>query len=683
MNRQQTIAELEQLYDQDQRREFRLSLQENTKNKEIELSFFNHFRKFETDVDEMDQVDSVAFLEYKKIKDQEKAQQVSHINAIKQAIRYQKFFLTWERRQTDLGKQGSTPATRFRVDQIKKFKQELELLLETSPEAWDVYYEEQWLNDIKCRATQKLVPVPYVSNTKQKIIQSLEVSQPVYLVGHLGSGKTQLAIEAAVDFTIQNKIQATLETEMDTWFMLNQDCSEQEAMKVFNEKYQYLSHYYEDILVHGTKEEIAAIQPLFISGSHNLTYEDMFVEKTLSLEQQFTHDSFSDYLNVMIEDYREWIKEHENVIQHVTQDEALQLKVQIWKSFSDLLIAKNNTFGTTVKKIEREILIAIKEGRPVIVDELNTIAMQNLIALNDLLQRHVGETAYITGIGPVTIQPGFAFIGTGNLSTQLINYEGTNQLNPAFQSRFVTIEYNYVPQQLNGTLLEQKDPVENELFRVMLSRLAQDSGGIALPNMERNLNELFQLAQLSRLTQNVFMGKWQGEGADEQFTSVELRESVLSIRNIIHVLDQWNSGEEMDLSQALWEGFISSITYPDDQNYILAQAVRFGFFASDEGWNIQAKATGSATTTYQDIRTTVYNYERQKMEYRSIGDVMHLIFGERPQRQKNYPQLEEFIFEKQHTEANLSRKEYEEMNQRLSQLEYLDWLQSQVAQEEE
>lgn len=36
--------------------------------------------------------------------------------------------------------------------------------------------------------------------------------------------------------------------------------------------------------------------------------------------------------------------------------------------------------------------------------------MQNLIALNDILQRHAGNTAYITGIGPVTIQPGFGFI---------------------------------------------------------------------------------------------------------------------------------------------------------------------------------------------------------------------------------------------------------------------------------
>lgn len=52
---------------------------------------------------------------------------------------------------------------------------------------------------------QQLVPVPYVTRTKEKVIECLEKSQPVYLVGHLGSGKTQLAIEAAVDYVVQEK----------------------------------------------------------------------------------------------------------------------------------------------------------------------------------------------------------------------------------------------------------------------------------------------------------------------------------------------------------------------------------------------------------------------------------------------------------------------------------------------
>ena len=59
------------------------------------------------------------------------------------------------------------------------------------------------------------------------------------------------------------------------------------------------------------------------------------------------------------------------------------------------------------------------------------------------------------------IAEGFCLIGTGNLSTGTVSYEGTNVLNPAFQSRFTTIAYNYVPQSTEGTLAEQKNPAKN------------------------------------------------------------------------------------------------------------------------------------------------------------------------------------------------------------------------------
>ncbi len=61
--------------------------------------------------------------------------------------------------------------------------------------------------------------------------------------------------------------------------------------------------YYKNILTNGSKDEIESLQPLFISGSHNLTYEDMFVEKTLTLKHSFSKGSYSDYLNMIIGDF--------------------------------------------------------------------------------------------------------------------------------------------------------------------------------------------------------------------------------------------------------------------------------------------------------------------------------------------------------------------------------------------
>ncbi|MBD8046320.1 MAG: hypothetical protein KID00_12190 [Clostridium argentinense] len=675
-----TIGEMQSWYEDDLRKEaLKSSKYENNKKIEEQGAFFKAFRRFEErdyKIPSDSKKNNVYYEKYRAYVEEETENKGKKIEEIENSIEYEKFFLRWERRvnseSNNYSHYGSNSATRYRVDCIRALEKELETILESSPEAWEFYYKRQLISDIETQHNQRLVTVPYVVEAKQKVIDSLNLGVPVYIVGHLGSGKTQLATEAAIDFTIQNRIQIELEDKMEQWFSKNPKATESDAIKKFREFNEERKLYYKNILTNGSKEEVESLQPLFISGSHNLTYEDMFVEKTLTLKHSFSKGSYSDYLNMIIGDFYQWMDEHKTRLEKMTDEEQLQLKIQIWKSFSDLLVASNSAFGTEIKKIEREILIAVKEGRPVIVDELNTIAMQNLIALNDILQRHAGNTAYITGVGPVLIKPGFGFIGTGNLSSQMVNYEGTNELNPAFKSRFVTIEYNYVPQRTIGSLENQEFPEKNELFRIIITRLADGNGNIHLPNSKRTLEELFRFSQLCRVTQNVFMGKWKDDeaqkdcGADE----LELRESVLSIRNILHVLDNWNMGEEKDLSKALWDGFISSITYADDQNYILSQAVRFGFFPMEEGWKVEPKGIGEATTTYDEIRTRPYQYVRPLIETLSYLDVVHLVFGKGTPR-KTLPKGLKENFEAAIDDSSLiDAKEYEILDQQLAHLEH-------------
>ncbi|WP_343231627.1 hypothetical protein [Tissierella simiarum] len=679
-----TIEEMQSWYEDDLRKEaLKSSEYENNRKIEEQGSFFKAFRKFEEKDDKIppdSKKNNVYYEKYKAYVEEETANKGKKIQEIENLIEYEKFFLRWERRvnseSNNYGHYGSNSATRYRVDCIEKLEKELEIILENSPEAWEFYYKRQLIRDIETQHQQRLVTVPYVVKAKQKVIDSLNLGVPVYIVGHLGSGKTQLATEAALDFTIQNKIQSELENKMEDWFSANPNATEKDAIEKFREFNEERKLHYKNILINGSKEEIESLQPLFISGSHNLTYEDMFVEKTLSLERSFSKGSFVDYLNMIIGDFYEWMDEHRARLEQMTDEEQLQLKIQIWKSFSDLLVASNSAFGTEIKKTEREILIAVKEGRPVIVDELNTIAMQNLIALNDILQRHAGSTAYITGVGPVLIKPGFGFIGTGNLSTQMVNYEGTNELNPAFKSRFVTIEYNYVPQKIIGSLEDQEFPEKNELFRIIMARLADKNGNIHIPDSKRTLEELFRFSQLCKVTQNVFMGKWKDNEVqkDSGIDELELRESVLSIRNILHVLDNWNQGEEKDLSKALWDGFISSITYPDDQNYILSQAVRFGFFPISEGWEVETKGIGETTITYEEIRTRPYHYVRPSIETLSYLDVVHLIFGKGTQRKILPKELKEIFKDDIDDLTRIDAKKYQELDKQLSHLEHSNYL---------
>lgn len=675
-----TIEEMKSWYEDDLRWEaLKSSEHENNKKIEEQGSFFNAFRKFEerdNKISPDSKKNNVYYEKYKAYVEEETVNKGKKIQEIENLIEYERFFLRFERRMSsesnNYSHYGSNSATRYRVDRIEKFEKELEKIIENSPEAWEFYYRRQLIRDIETQHQQRLVAVPYVVKAKQKVIDSLNLGVPVYIVGHLGSGKTQLATEAAMDFTIQNKMQKELEDKMEEWFSANPNATEKDAIQKFREFNEERKLYYKNILTNGSKEEIESLQPLFISGSHNLTYEDMFVEKTLSLTHSFSQGSYADYLNMIIGDFYEWMDEHKERLEQMTDEEQLQLKIQIWKSFSDLLVANNSSFGTVAKKIEREILIAVKEGRPVIVDELNTIAMQNLIALNDILQRHAGSTAYITGVGPVLIKPGFGFIGTGNLSTQMVNYDGTNELNPAFKSRFVTIEYNYVPQKIIGSLEDQEFPEKNELFRIIIAQLAEKNGNIRIPDSKRTLEELFRFSQLCRVTQNVFMGKWKDNEVqkDSGMDEPELREYVLSIRNIFHVLDDWNQGEEKDLSKALWDGFVSSITCPDDQNYILSQAVRFGFFPAGEGWRIETKGIGEATTIYDEIRTRPYHYVHPAIETLSYLDVVHLVFGKGTLRRTLPKGLKETFEADIDDSLRIDAKKYQKLDQQLSHLEH-------------
>ncbi len=219
------------------------------------------------------------------------------------------------------------------------------------------------ISDIETQHQQRLVTVPYVVKAKQKVIDSLNLGVPVYIVGHLGSGKTQLATEAALDFTIQNRIQRELEDKMEDWFSRNPNAKEKDAIEKFREFNEERKLYYKNILANGSKEEIESLKPLFISGSHNLTYEDMFVEKTLTLKRSFSEGSYSDYLNMIIGDFYEWMDEHRTRLEKMTDEEQLQLKIQIWKSFSDLLVASNSAFGTEIKK-NRKRNFDCSKGRP-------------------------------------------------------------------------------------------------------------------------------------------------------------------------------------------------------------------------------------------------------------------------------------------------------------------------------
>ena len=449
-----SLEELRNIYKRKMREEIRRENYRKIMYAEDEGLFFNRFRKVEDFSQKNVEVSDEAYDIYEIYRVREEKYASQRIEEFENKIAFEKFFLKWEReadRKRNLNSRFSmNAATRARVDRIMDLEGKLNHFVSNSEAAYDVYYGNKLLEDIENQRYGRLINTGYVSDAREKIIKSLENGEAVNITGHLGSGKTAIAVEAAIEFTVERRIQEYLEDELEKWYLKNREADYEDALEEFSVLNRGIRKHYRDIVNESSGESWKSLRPLFISGSHNLTYEDMFVEKTLKLESSFEKQSFGKYLDILTDNFYEWINDHKKELDIMTDKEAMNIKIEIWKSLSDILVAKNSSFGTEIKKVEKEILTAIRQGRVVIVDELNAIAMQNLIGLNDILQKKIGEYAYITGVGSVRIKPGFGFIGTGNLSTQSINYEGTNDLNPAFKSRFVNIEYNYLPQSIRG-----------------------------------------------------------------------------------------------------------------------------------------------------------------------------------------------------------------------------------------
>lgn len=668
-----TLNEIQKLYEEILRNEL-----SNGRDFEVESGeFFKNFRKYE-EKQNVSIKENKIIEKYRYYLKFEKNKQKKIIEDLENLIDYEKFFLEMERnynqKNYDGNFYGSNYETRYRINKINEYTRKLKEIINSSPEAWEFYYHRQLLRDIETGYNKGLVEVNYVIDAKKKIIQSLKQGTPVYIIGHLGSGKTQIAREAATEFTIENIIQKELEESLEKWFLDNKNATEDEAIEKFRELKANKRNYYKNLLRNGSQEEMENLNPYFISGSYNLTYEDMFVEKTLSLERASANESNLELIDGVVDQYFSWTKAHGKDLKEISPQKQDLIKSKVWDSISEIFIARNTIYGTVVKKIEREILLAVKKGRPVIIDELNTIAMQNLIGLNDILQSKIGSRAYVTGIGPVKIQEGFGLIGTGNLSTESVSYEGTSELNPAFKSRFQIIEYNYVNQNTLGSLKNQSDNKKNELFRILITRLADKKGNLHIPTPSRTLEELFRLAQLSRLTQEVFMGKLISSVENNLSGDLpELKESVLSLRNVLRVLDNWNLGEEKDLTMALWDGFISSITNPKDQAYILSQALRFGFFKESEGWTLKNENLGKVVQEYDDLRIRPYEYTRGETESLSYLDLIKILFGPQAERKEIPDNLKDFLREIE-KEEKISIEEYEELDERLNHLEHSQYL---------
>ncbi len=527
------------------------------------------------------------------------------------------------------------------VQEIQEIEQQRRELKNMNPDAYFALHALEYRNHIREVQKGNLVQTAHVQICKERMLANMNEGQATFIHGHLGGGKTELAIVTAREYMIHKHAVQETDKFFVKWLQNNQNKSKEEKINKYGNVYHRLVQLYNQAFENGDPEAVEKFAPLFISGSRNTTIQDLFIEKSLKLTQ-YNNKPVLELMDDINREYQVWKEKNSPALKKMPGQKRQKAEQLAARKILELYKLKNQAFGTEIEKIEKEICRGAKEGKPVIIDEINTIPNAVLISLNDVIQSQPGQTTYIPGGDRIVIADGFSIIGTGNLSSNFVGYSGTHEFNEAFASRLDIFEYDYLPQSDEGNWDNQTDPVENELFHIMIAVLADTSGALKLPEIDKSIDKLFKLAQLARTTQDVFSGKWKDSQAfntpSGDTLEPRLERSVLSIRNVLRVLKQWNAGQEQDLDKALWEGFLSGITNADDQSYIFSQALRFGFFQKSEGWNVQVKPVGSALTGFDEIRARKYQYRSKPEEIKTPREMVQILYGAAPPRQI-YPEV--------------------------------------------
>ncbi len=146
---------------------------------------------------------------------------------------------------------------------------------------------------------------------------------------------------------------------------------------------------------------------------------------------------------------------------------------------------------------EGKLVKAMREGRPVIIDEVNVGDQPVVMRLQDILLRRPGERILIqeNGGDSIEIQPGFVVFATANEASA--RYQHRNVLDPAFRDRYDVINLRYPDSDSRNPAQD----VPRSLMRLALAAAVDEQGVLS-----RHIDaaELERLVRLSHVTQHLY-----------------------------------------------------------------------------------------------------------------------------------------------------------------------------------
>ncbi len=520
--------------------------------------------------------------------------------------------------------------TQYR-EQFLKIKK----LTEENPEAYFLVRAEE-LRDARetYDAHGTIVETPYVKSKLAHMRDLARRSRPIFIHGELGSGKTELAKHFA-----RRELSAA---HVARWEAAHPAPADKEGDA------------YRDWTARRTEE----VESLIIPGYKGIEAEQLIAARSVTVKETPPPEEQAQRISEGWKTYRERL---------VAELESQKLsdaefKTQIKKiDTADRGLYERaylEAFRTPVETgvVLAPVLRAMREGRPVIIDEMNAIPHHALIILNDYLLKKPGDwvTPPIAGAESFQVQEGFTVIATGNYKPEDGKmYVGRQPIDAAFLSRWGLISYDYLPMsrelEAPGMPPERLREVraENELHHMLVTRLLNNDLGARLP--EGAIEELRTLAVVARNLEDIFAGKdIVAYYADQRGVKIKaqdvLKENVLSIRHLLPIIDQWKAdGFMRPLADYLFLEYIDrSNARPAEKTYLYQILQTQGdFFSEGAGWPIFAQSEKVlaypieqkmyGTAGIGGLRAPLQESEYMVRTYSPI-EVIEALYGPRPAR---------------------------------------------------
>jgi MoxR-like ATPase len=365
----------------------------------------------------------------------------------------------------------------------------------------DVYYEVKKRGLLEYRRQLMnggFVRTASVAKEIIRVVGHLQLGIPVFLRGHLGVGKTELALHVCRTFF--------------------------------------------------------GGEPEFISGSEEATKYDIYGRTQIGASAE----------KERVAEFRKRMDEFNGMHPKATAKELKEAERQYYET----IVVKGQTvsffqYGPLTK--------AMKEGRPVIIDEMDGIPHSILMRINHVLTRQPGDTVRIqeNGGDEIRVKKGFCVLATGNVKSARYKRE---ELDAAFLSRWWSEDIKYPPQ--------------NETYEILMASLVDRRGNLQVRN-PGDLEDLKRLTEAASEIQRIFMGErldFLGEGADAaRGVPAGLRKSVLSLRNLWNVVRPWKAHNfDRPLEHYIFNEFVRPAV-AEDRVYLTQLFCRFRFF---KDWTI-------------------------------------------------------------------------------------------------